>query len=528
MRIRKTDKTMLMSVIILFGIVLIFSVQTTLAAEIVSTSQETVCCEQTTSKLFCQNVPSQECAPNKRQVPTSCETTSYCKQGWCFDSSEGTCSDNTPQLVCNAEGGFWSEEQPPQCSLGCCVLGDQAAFVTLTRCKALSSDLGLNTNFRGDIRDETQCVLSVAGQEKGACVFDFEFERTCKFTTRAECDAGVSTSGVVGTKTLKGEFFVGKLCSAEELGTNCGLTRETRTVAGKDEVYWKDSCGNPGNIYDSGKVDDKEYWSNIKSKNESCYPDKDNANSATCGNCNYLLGSFARPVESGAGSTQPRYGDFICANLNCKSTTAGTKKHGESWCINEDAGSVDSAGNSVGSRFFRHLCINGEEVVESCADFRQETCIEDEIETSLGTFSQAACRVNRWQDCFVQDNKVDCENTDRRECLWQEGDFDLQTLNKTQKGVCVPSNSPGFKFWEGQEASNICAQANAQCVVTFEKGLFGGEECSDNCECLSESWEKQHADLCSDLGDCGPNINWIGQKGFKEGYEVTTGKVKEK
>ena len=509
---------------LLIGIfIFLFSIQTISAAEIVSSSDVTVCCEKTNSGLFCQDVPETECAPGARSVPTSCESTSFCRQGTCVDSKEGTCSDNTPELVCNQEGGVWFLEEPAQCSLGCCVLGDQAAFVTLTRCKALSADLGLKTNYKSDIQDETQCVLSVAGQEKGACVYDFEFERTCRFTTRAECGAGLGINN-----TLGGEFYEGKLCSAEELGTNCGATRETMIVPGKDEVYWKDTCGNPGNIYDSSKVDDQEYWSNIKGKSESCNPNNDNANSASCGNCNYLLGSFGRPVET--AGTKPRYGDFICADLNCKKTSNGQSyKHGESWCINTDAGSVDNADNSVGSKFFRHLCINGEEVVEVCADFRQETCIQDKIETSLGEFSQAACRVNRWQDCFAQDNELDCTNTDRRDCLWKEGNFDVVTLNRTQnKGVCVPKNSPGLKFWEGQETLSICAQANAQCVVSFEKGLFGGEECKKNCECLSESWEKQHADLCSALGDCGPGINWIGQEGFKEGFKVDIGKVKKK
>lgn len=525
--IKINDRLLIGFFIIVFLFVFLY-IQPINAAEIVSTSDTTVCCEKTVSGLSCQDVSEEQCAPGARAVPTACESTSFCRQGTCVDSSEGTCTENTPQLTCNNEDGVWFEESPAQCSLGCCVLGDQAAFVTLTRCKALSSDLGLETNYRSDIVNEQQCVLSVAGQEKGACVYDFEFQRSCKLTTRADCASGFSPgrTGENGNEGVRqpGEFFAGKLCSAEELNTVCGLTTETTLVAGKDEVYWKDSCGNPANIYDANKVDDKEYWSNIKTKSESCNPnDKNgNANSKSCGNCNYLLGSFGRLAGS-ENAGNPRYGDYICADLNCQDTSNGNDyRHGESWCVNSDEGDVDSAENSVGSRFYKHLCINGEEVVETCSDFRQATCVEDKIVTELGDFSQAACVVNRWQDCFVQDNEVDCTNTDRRDCLWKEGDFDISTLNKTQNdGVCVPSNTPGFKFWEGQQALNICASANAQCVVTFEEGLFGGEECTENCECLSESWERQHAELCSALGDCGPGINWVGQEGFKEGYEVT-------
>jgi len=494
-------------ILFIFALVLLVGVAGVVSAE------TNVCCEKTTSGLFCQNVLESSCASNSRAVPTSCESTSYCKQGYCFDSIEGTCSDNVPQLVCNNEGGYWSETQPAQCELGCCTLGDQAAFVTLTRCKSLSSLYGLQTNFNSGIKDETSCILSVAGQEKGACVFDFEFERTCKFTSRADCEKGV------GESAIKGEFYTGKLCSAEELGTNCGPSSETTCVDGKDEVYFVDTCGNPTNIYDSSKVNDKEYWSNVKTKEESCGNGKDNAKSSSCGNCNYLLGSYCRESKFGEGSA--KYGDYVCADLNCGVTSNGKSyRHGESWCVYEDEGDTGIGKNSVGSRFFKHICINGEEVVEQCADFRQEECIEDEIETSLGTFSQAACRVNRWQDCTAQDNEIDCENSDRRDCIWKSGSYDVVTINASQKGVCVPENTPGLKFWEGAEAQNICAQANAQCVVTFEKGLFGGEDCTENCDCLTKEWEKKHAELCSALGDCGSNINWLGKIGFKKGFEV--------
>jgi hypothetical protein len=481
--------------------------------------EATVCCEKTSSGLFCQDVPSEECSSDARQIPTGCESTSFCRPGFCYDSKEGTCADNTPQLVCNDEGGTWSEELPAQCGLGCCTLGDQAAFVTLVRCKRLSSFLGLKTNYNTAIQDETQCVLSVANQDKGACVFDREFERTCKFTTRAECESGVGATD--DSKGVSGEFFVGKLCTSEELATNCGPTTETRCVEGKDEVYFVDTCGNPGNIYDASKVNDLEYWGRLFSKSESCNAGNENSKSTTCGNCNYLLGSFCRSSESAEANA--RYGDNICADLNCKKTSNGKSyRHGESWCVNNDAGEIDGGVNSVGSRFFKHICINGEEVVEACADFRQEECVEDSISVGSDDFSQAACRVNRWQDCTSQISQDDCENTDRRDCLWKKGQFDVSFTNKSKGGVCVPLNTPGLTFWNGEETLSICSQANAACIVTFEKGLFGGEKCESNCHCLDASWKKDHADVCNAIGDCGPNVNWVGEKGYKEGFLVKT------
>ena len=85
----------------------------------------------------------------------------------------------------------------------------------------------------------------------------------------------------------------------------------------------------------------------------------------------------------------------------------------------------------------------------------------------------------------------------------------------------MPKNPPGLRFWEGEEAKSICAQGSAVCVVTFEEGLFGGEDCEENCECLEESWEQERSEICRALGDCGPAVNWIGNKGYKEGFKIT-------
>jgi len=497
-------------------ILLIFAISVLFMISSASALDATVCCEKTTSGLYCQNVPAQECSALATQVPTACESTSYCRPGTCYNSGQGTCLDNTPEIVCNANGGIWSATKPAQCDLGCCILGDQAAFVTLTRCKYLSSAFGLQTNYNKGIKDEVQCVMQVQAQDKGACVYDYEFQRTCKFTTRDQCNLGSNKT------TLKGEFFKDKLCSAPELGANCGKSKKTTCVPGKDEVYFVDTCGNPANVYDASKIEDEGYWTNVKTKSESCAPDSGNANSKTCGNCNYLQGSICRASSK---DNMPSYGDNICADLNCKKTVNGQSyKHGESWCVYDDAGTFGKGNNAVGSQFFKHICINGEEVLEACADFRAHECIEDSIDIGgAGTFSQAACRVNRWQDCLMQTDKLDCENIDKRDCLWRDY---LETANKTE-GACIPKNPPGLKFWQGEETKNICAQGSVQCIIKFEKGLFGDkEEPTENKECLTQDWEKQRIEFCQALGDCGPKINWLNQKGYKPGFNISI--VKEK
>ncbi len=497
----------------LFLITLLLIVASVFQMSIVFAAEPTVCCEKTNSGFYCQNVPANECATNSRQAPSSCNSVSFCKPGVCFDSKEGLCSQNTPQVTCNARGGVWSAEAPAQCSLGCCLLGNQAAFVSLPRCKKLSAELGLKTNYDSSITNEVQCVLRAKSSEKGACVYEFEFEKTCKLTTRSDCSSGVNNTGT------QGQFYPGKLCSAEELGTKCGPTERTTCVLGKDGVYFVDSCGNPANIYDALKVNNDEYWSNIRDVSESCNPNSANALSKNCGNCNYLLGSFCR--DASKTKTKPQDGEFICADLNCKGTSNGKSyKHGESWCVNQDTTKLNQGENSVGSRFYKHICVNGEELVEQCADFRQEECLESVVKIDSGEFSQAACRVNRWQDCTAQSNAQDCDNTDKRDCLWKAG-IAIGNISNDQGGSCIPKNTPGTEFWQGDDAKIVCALGNAQCIVKFEKGLLGGEKCKENCDCLTPEWQKQRATLCSSLGDCGPKTNWLGQQGYKSGFNVT-------
>ncbi|MBU0907296.1 MAG: hypothetical protein KKD18_05860 [Nanoarchaeota archaeon] len=604
--------------------------------ERVGTTDVTVCCQKTVSGLLCQDVLENECATDSEfALPTSCESTGPCDPGYCYDSEEGTCLDNVPQMVCNNEGGTWSSDKPAACNLGCCILGDQAAFVTLVRCKRLSSFYGLDTNFDPDSESAAQCILQAKADEKGACVYEEDFEKTCKFTTRSACDpdslnghsqtdtsggnlfenvggttdgtgedtAGDSTSGdttsgedvqpsPTGCQNIAEgiEFCPGMLCSAEELNTNCGPTKDTMCVEGKEEVYFKDTCGNPANIYDASKVNDDTYWTYIIDKAESCMPGSANIDSQTCGNCYYLLGSYCG--ASGIGAAKPTYGTNVCIDLNCPASdmTGGVKRlHGESWCgfdtdrdfsfqenaqsyednvaksFKEALASLHSGGGigadfkgsdvPVGSKFYRYICSHGEVLVEPCADFRQEECIENNV----AGYSEAACRVNRWQDCTAIYTKLDCENTDQRDCVWLEGIqyvlmgglsngtvLDKSSLAAAKEeikkfksgdrelGGCVPKTPPGLKFWgteegDNAEAASICSQANAMCPVTYEKGLVGGGwECVENCECLDEGLQLQRAQLCMAMGDCGPKVNYIGSSGRTAGYKIFEEDLKKK
>lgn len=489
--------------IIIFGISFLLVV---LLINFIPAEEPNYCCEKTTSGAWCQNAPENECNSAFRKVPTSCEATAYCKLGTCINSQEGTCMENTPQKVCDDNNGVWEDGEPneiAQCGLGCCLVGDQAAYVTLTRCKRLASVYGLEIDYRTDINNEMACIASATSEVKGACVYDEEFEKTCKFITKRECQGMGET-----------EFHEGFLCSDEKLGTNCGPSEKTTCIKGKDEVYFLDTCGNLANIYDASRQSDKSYWSKVIEYDESCGFGGGNKKSATCGNCNYFLGSTCKAYKRGE-SVKPNYGDYICKDLDCEYNGVNYN-HGETWCagakgiskISVRETSIKSSGEDLpGGRYTRMVCYNGEVSIEPCADFRSEICIE----SSIGDFSTAACRVNKWQNCLSQDEKIDCENEDRRDCSWISDSDEI-----SDKAIaCVPKYAPGFNFWEDGDAESLCSTADKKCTIIYEKGLLGGKKCKENCECEDEDkWEDKMNNICKAIGDCGVKKNYLGKWGY--------------
>lgn len=540
--------------------------QSTYIASASTMSEPSVCCEKTTSGAVCINTQEGNCEEGYRSSPTSCETTSYCRLGTCYDSQEGICMENTPQIVCEENGGTWDSrklQEVPQCQLGCCIIADQAAFVPLVRCKRLSTLFGVENNYRTDITNEISCIATAQAQDKGACVFEKDFERICEFTTRDDCGAGNVVETANGTEvelSSQKKFYENYLCSAEELNTACA--KQTSTTCYDGKVYFVDSCGNLENVYSSNK---EKSWNNgrVAEPEEICSPN--DGSNKDCGNCEYLLGSRCETWTGLLG--KPSGSDHYCQKTECVDRNGEKRINGESWCVND--GNTGSGSDMVGSRYYREVCVDGEVRVEPCADFRNEICIDGSIETDLGEFKTSACRVNRWHDCVFQTEEDDCTNIDRRDCMWvspvtgmilsggsssgstsfsnptnnqfsnptatgnvvapitghgifgggEEEEQEETTTNRPE-GICVPNYTPGLDFWSDTESSSICGQASAKCIVVFEKGLIGGKKCVENCECLEEGWAMQANRVCSALGDCGAYVNYQG-KYTDDGYKWT-------
>lgn len=421
--------------------ILLFSVGFSSAA----ISSPTFCCEKSLTGGTCLNLEAGQCDPDFRTAPTSCESTSFCRLGTCYDSKEGFCMENVPQQVCTVErGGSWSEKKAfelPQCQLGCCIIADQAAFVPLVRCKKLSTNFGVELDYRPSVTSEGECIALANSQDKGACVtYTSTGVNTCKFTTRGECGA---RDGVIALNVNKSifeqetgkKFFKDMLCSAEELNTECARQVKTNCYDGK--VYWFDSCDNRENVYSSDK-DASWNKGRVAEPDEVCAA---TGGSKDCGNCDYLLGSQCTEWSGLLGLGKPKFGDYFCKKTTCTDSKGKTRLNGESWCVYDlEPG---KGHEKVGSRHFRQICVNGEVITDACADFRNQICIHSGIQTSAGEFSTAACRVNRWQDCSAQTRKSDCENIDVRDCIWTES---VDGLNFSTGGKQSSLSNPTSSF----------------------------------------------------------------------------------
>jgi hypothetical protein len=503
-------------------------------------SEQLYCCEKTkvnndgTGGVWCEMAEEDECDISfSSPAATSCESTSYCRLGCCYNTKDGSCSLNTPKKVCDEKGGVWNQDSTcniQQCQKGCCIQGSNAFIDTITGCKYSSSNLGISLNFNQQITNEIECRLQVTSENKGACVYEENSQKTCKFTTQKEClelrkqETGETTAEASksffqrifgsgdkeATQTTERsvEFYESKLCTNEELETNCLKTK--KTTCSNDRVYFTDSCGNIGNIYDSSKYEDVSYWTRVYNLDESCGYEDGSKNSDSCGNCEYLLGSICGLKRT--GDTTPRIGDYLCRSLDC-SYQGQTYSHGESWCATKTYGNKGTEQNLPGSEYFVLKCNNGEVTSESCGSYREKICEEEEV---VKGFSVAKCIANNWKDCYEQTSEKDCENTDKRDCKWTESKW----LN--QFAQCVPKNAPGFDFWEdGTDAESICARGTIKCKVTYDKGLFGDDyDCKKNCFCLTQEWKDLVSNTCSALGDCGVSVNYIGQEGYNEEVDL--------
>jgi hypothetical protein len=223
--------------------------------------------------------------------------------------------------------------------------------------------------------------------------------------------------------------------------------------------------------------------------------------------------------KKAAWNANPTYGNYICSSLDC----AG-HKHGESWCVYDSP--RDNGQDTVGSRDFKEICADGEILQEPCADFRNEICVEGKS----GSYNEARCTVNKWQDCLQQLDQEDCTDVNARDCYWMDGyyhDSNTNTIKKsdnitdtttgeylTGQGVCLPRHPPGFNFWgSSSSTTNTNGSFSAPTTGSFGTGyvepksdVSASDMCSLGNGVLTVTYEKIKRPL--DIGIFGDDKDW--------------------
>lgn len=524
------------------------------------------CCKETLGGAICQDMLIQDTFACKTDlVGTGCQVVKECQTGCCYDADSGMCTLNAPQEKCTENGGKWDASKTceiPECQVGCCVLGSGASMMTTRECTQTSNQYRITKDFR-PLDSLGSCDAYSDLSAEGACLSDagdFSGEKNCIFTTKDKC-------------LINGnEFKRGYLCTSTELNTVCVKTKETNCFG--DGVYFIDSCKNKANIYDSTKTDVQSYWEKVIPATQSC-----TGNPATCGNCDYKTGSICTKYYSGKDMTKPSLGDYSCRNLNC----ANGKDHGESWCIS-DSNSSAAASSPVGSRSYVAKCFEGEIILEGCADFNQEVCIQNTDNSSK--YSEAKCEINDWRACISANDKEQYSEIEHAcdllpQCIMftdipgnqiyknLPGFKEVSNADQGSAGSigrdankiithCVPKHTPGYQFWTATSVSNpfsqttgtnlassasyggskeetnaICSLGSFTCVshIQIDTPLVSPDpKDKENPECNINAVDqsKQKVELmmeamnerCRSIGSCGMQYNTQGQLG-EAGFSVS-------
>jgi hypothetical protein len=477
--------------------------------QIVSAAETIGCCERDSDGFSCISATANDCSPGVQYSPgVVCESASFCTPGCCFDPDAGIYSANVLEKDCHQVEWDGTDRfcNMPGAELGCCVLGLDTKFLTLGACEVFTNMAFADEGVVEWIDDmgQNECILHRTSQEQGACV---QTDSSCEFTTQELC----LNSG--------GEFSIDTLCTSALLDTSCEKTDKTTCIDGRDQVYFIDSCGNIGNIYDSSRVDDQSYWETKIDAEDSCgYNDNDgNANSASCGNCHRFAGGFCSLAISDDFDVE--YGSYYCKSTSCN-FDGGSYKNGESFCGYD--GKVGDGDDIVGSLHRSYYCDYGEMDTLLCGDYRNRICAtKDSYNTEGSTidFRDSECLLNPWRSCLaLNDGGEDVIETCKAAPYCRVEEVHLGSLFEFE--FCTPEYPGGWSFSEGGGGgSNICGLASRTCTVYYEPRTFGGCDIIDNGGCLEEKFASGMNDFCRKLGDCGLEVNIAGE--YTKNHEIT-------
>ena len=444
----------------------------------VNAEEEVGCCEVDSSGNHCLPTTNSNCDLNSGSwTPVSCEQTSFCSTGCCFDGSSGVCDDRVPKAGCvsNSNALFFDElscDAVSNCDLGCCELGTNFVYNSKFACQDLIDQyypsLNIYDVWDSTVPDEYACIYQSTEDDLGCCVDTdtFGYPDSCIWGTRGTC----SSDGSEEDASNFAGFYKETYCSNANLQCPCE-SQDYRGCVGED-IYWFDSCGNQ-----EEKVEE----------------------------CDYALGNICKENDDDSAS---------CVSVNCVDTQdfpdnthdsrmGGPRLNGESWCTYDSP----SGGfyDRPGSRQYRHLCVNGEEKVEECEDFRNEICVQGEAVVGSQTVTSGACRDIESFSKLDIDEYIDTENLE--DSTIQPGTSDFNDEDK--KLVSSTSVPVGSKFWNG-ENSGECKKGKSECTVIWaRKNWLDDWDIEANEECETGEFIGDSNDFCRMFGDCGADVNLL-------------------
>ncbi|MBS3144510.1 hypothetical protein J4208_02900 [Candidatus Woesearchaeota archaeon] len=420
-------------------------------------ARDDACCEKTLSGDSCIYTAARDCDTAYNTAYTTCEQTTFCQSVCCIDPLNGACYRQVGASTCAQRGGTVIANSPncevQQCQQGCCQIGNQCSLETESSCQLMTArypTLQGQDTFDETVTNEFTCINQCRSGEEGCCVQG----ETCTYTPRGQCG---------------GEFNNGRYCSDSSLACGTRAQDHKGCVEGSDDVYWFDNTNN----------------------RESLAED-----------CDYTQGTKCGLVNN----------NYVCKSLDCPDTQdfstnvhdpqmGGFRYNGDSWCVYESG--VGDYRDRVGSEHYRHLCINGEEQVETGRSFREQICIQGKVTVNGREHTNAQLINNEIYDSLIVEN--------------------LSTVQR------------GFSFWETsddrtvpkREGSDLCAEANVKCpVVWLKRNNFDDWNCHANCVCETQEFLDEAARYCKSKGDCGANLNVLGKRS-DAGFQVAwTGEIR--
>ncbi len=477
----------------------------------------------------CQNVAAGTSCGDGLASPeyNICSEVDSCRPGTCIDEDLGICDENVPRKTCEENEGEWDSratDDIAECRSGCCILGSETAYTTSTNCGILAGNYGIPKVFDSGL-NFNQCAGYVTTLEKGACMVD---EENCRLVPGVDC------------QQMRGTFFQGILCTNPELYPDpekptCKPTDESMCSPFQNDynVYFKDTCRNPANIYDSYKKFDgdyEEYWMRIAATEDCTF-----SGESDCGICDYPFYSMCSSTGNGEGVGGS---DNSCKDLTCGIVDGENRINSETWCVYESQ--VGESKDVVGSEHWLKSCEDGEvEIDDTQNKYRREICAETNQTFGNGEeFSIAQYRPNLWMLCSTVAIETDPEDLKEEERNRQECEdipdcrvlgIDVSSDARFVFDMCVPKYPPGFDFsLNGNNlGEDICtALSDVTCTYVRKSSYFriAYGTWGNTGRCLEGSptpFVKQMNELCYSLGDCGGYINVEGE--YTKNYETSGG-----